>query len=261
MGKSYFVRPHSLKYQKTYRITASRLEGILGKSKFSSRAKTVLNMLGLIERDMNPNIEHGIRMEPLACKWYEKEYSVRVQPCEMVFSKKDHFFAAIPDGLVGSEGLLEIKCPQRMYAPLEEYDDDLEPSAKQLYNTELYDQFYSHLFESHYLQMQLEMWIMDRSWCDFVVYTDSEVFIQKIPRDSVYFERILNQVNEEFIPKYLELLDRIGLKLVSLEEGFVKGKIRNSEQAIQEVHDLFVDQCVCDTSETILECCSKQVLN
>src|SRR5258705_6646308 len=58
-----------------------------------------------------PATRHGKAWEPVALAKYEEESDVQVQPCGL-FIHPDHcLLAASPDGLVVSDGLLEIKCP------------------------------------------------------------------------------------------------------------------------------------------------------
>ncbi|GFY73759.1 yqaJ domain-containing protein [Trichonephila inaurata madagascariensis] len=48
--------------------------------------------------------------EEVARKLYEREYSTEVKMCDLFVDKDKPFLCASPDGLVGDDGLIEIKC-------------------------------------------------------------------------------------------------------------------------------------------------------
>jgi hypothetical protein len=56
------------------------------------------------------------------------------------------FIGVSPDGLVGERGCIEIKAPVRMY---------------------------NFPKPEHYAQMQMQMKVCERDWCDYVVYCES----------------------------------------------------------------------------------------
>ncbi|GFS73479.1 yqaJ domain-containing protein [Trichonephila clavipes] len=63
-------------------------------------------------RDLcNAAMKYGLANEEIARKQYEREYSTEVKICGLFVDKDKPFLCASPDGLVGDDGLLEIKCP------------------------------------------------------------------------------------------------------------------------------------------------------
>ncbi|GFY10133.1 yqaJ domain-containing protein [Trichonephila clavipes] len=62
-------------------------------------------------RDLcNAAMKYGLANE-IALKQYEREYSTEVKICGLFVDKDKPFLCASPDGLVGDDGLIEIKCP------------------------------------------------------------------------------------------------------------------------------------------------------
>src|ERR1700761_8117661 len=53
--------------------------------------------------------------EPLARSWFEKTYNIKVREVGMFIPKWDERLSASPDGLISKDGVIEIKCPKRMY--------------------------------------------------------------------------------------------------------------------------------------------------
>jgi len=239
-------------YQRKYRITGSAIAGVLGRSPFSNVSKTVLQMLGVYQTPVNPAMSHGVEYEPVARKWYEKEYKVKVLEAGFALSLENIYLGVSVDGCVDTDGIIEIKCPQKMYYQLEMYvPSDIKLDKKK----SLYHQVYSHIFETHYLQMQLGMYILKRTWCDYVVYTTNKKFVQKVLYDPVYFEQVLQELEENFYERYQLLLDQINIKLYFSETPST-GSIIEKTQTIHLVHELFQNECTCDeSSETVLECC------
>ncbi|GFQ67041.1 yqaJ domain-containing protein [Trichonephila clavata] len=64
------------------------------------------------DRDLcNAAMKYGLANEEIARKQYEKEYATEVKICGLFVDKHKPFLCASPDGLVGDDGLIEIKCP------------------------------------------------------------------------------------------------------------------------------------------------------
>jgi predicted phage-related endonuclease len=102
---------------------------------------------------------------------------------------------ASPDGLVGDDGLLEIKCPNTA-THIETLLSQTVPSK---YNT----------------QMQFQMACTGRSWCDFVSFdnrlpTELQLFVKRVPRDNMYIKLM-----EDEIVRFLNELD---IKIAQLME-------------------------------------------
>ena len=95
-----------------------------------------------------------------------------------------------PDGLVGDNGLLEIKCPNTAT----HIDTLLSETVPGKYNT----------------QMQFQMACTDREWCDFVSFdnrlpTELQLFVKRVPRDNVF----IRLIEGEIVQFIAELDDKI----------------------------------------------------
>lgn len=134
-------------------------------------------------------MSHGTKFEPIARKWYEKTYGVIVKERGLCISKSYPLIAASIDGevykntekgIIEGEGLIEIKCPKNMY-----------PSIQKYINNRTKD--YEHIPFYYYQQMQQAMFVLNKKWCDFIVYStnDKQVFVQRIPFNSNYWVQTL----------------------------------------------------------------------
>jgi len=59
----------------------------------------------------NPATEHGIKTEPIARAFFEKTYGMIVDETGSVVHPDYSFLQGSPDGLVGLDAIIEIKCP------------------------------------------------------------------------------------------------------------------------------------------------------
>lgn len=94
-------------------------------------------------------MEQGTELEPEARAWYSVGHEIR----RVGFVAEDNGrWGASPDGLVGEDGGLEIKCPWEA-------------------NFCRYLMFNDPVYEPYYMQMQGCMWVCERKWWDFVLFT------------------------------------------------------------------------------------------
>lgn len=128
------------------------------------------------ERDYysNKHMERGNELEDQARTIYELETKNDVE--QVGFIEYNDFAGCSPDGLVGKDGMMEIKCP------------DDKGHFKTLLNGK------SEIATKYHWQMQMQMLISSRDWCDFVSYNpnfEKSTFIFRVFKDSDKFIKIL----------------------------------------------------------------------
>lgn len=139
------------------KITASRVKDIDAKPKSGKALNSVLLMV-LAERltgiqsqgFVNTAMQWGIDNEPNAVEAYEWQNFTKVEPCGLIDHPTIEMAGASPDGLVGDDGQIEIKCP----------------------NTETHlNTIITGKIPSEYLpQITWQLACTGRDWCDFVSY-------------------------------------------------------------------------------------------
>jgi putative phage-type endonuclease len=143
-------------------------------------------------------MQRGIRLEPIARSIYEKNFRVKVEEIGLAIPKWNLNLAASTDGLVGNEGIIEIKCPVRYYKSLELLRNN--KNFRELINP------------AHYLQMQGGMAILERQWCDYIIYYEElkKIFIYRIPFDREYWNE-----KYKFLKQFIEKsqLDKLDILL------------------------------------------------
>lgn len=163
--------------QRLGKVTASRLADVLAKVKAGEaaaranyRAELVAERLTgkVAEGFSNAAMKWGTECEPLARAAYEAEFGLLVEEVGMVQHPAIANTGASPDGLVSTDGLIEIKCPETKA----HIDTLLSKSAPTKYVP----------------QMQWQMACTGRAWVDFVSFdprmpADLQLFVCRVLRD------------------------------------------------------------------------------
>jgi len=181
------------------KVTASRVADVLAKTKSGYSASRDNYMAQLVcerltgqkaEGFTNAAMQHGTETEPLARAAYEAIKDVLVDEVGFVPHPSIQMAGASPDGLVGDDGLLEIKCPNTAT----HIDTLLSETVPTKY----------------YTQMQFQLACTGRKWCDFVSFdnrlpAELQLFVKRVPRDDVF----IKQAEAEIVKFIAELDDKI----------------------------------------------------
>ena len=181
------------------KVTASRVADVIAKTKTGYSATRDNYMAQLVcerltgqkgESFSNAAMQHGTDTEPLARAAYEALQDVLVDEVGFVPHPSIEMAGASPDGLVGDDGLLEIKCPNTA-THIETLISRVVPGK---YNT----------------QMQFQMACTGRQWCDFVSFDNRlpemfQLFVTRVPRDEVF----IRLIESEIVQFLAELDDKI----------------------------------------------------
>lgn len=191
------------------RVTASNFGTCAGNSKFSTPDMLALEISGFKKKEFSENslrvMDIGTKMEPFARQWYEKTYKVEVKEYGLAVPKWNLYIGGSPDGIIsGSDGIIEIKCPEKMYEPLKKRISELSQTQSD----------HSHIWSTHYDQMQGCMAILNKTFCDYIVYCEPEnqVYLERIPFNVSYWETDLYPKINAFIEQKLKpLLEKKGI--------------------------------------------------
>lgn len=119
------------------------------------------------------------------------ELSTGLSVTQVGFCELNEHVGCSPDGLVGDDGLVEIKCPEA--------------------RTFLTYKLTKKVDTGYYAQMQMQMYVTDRKWCDYVVYHPDfpdAIIIKRVERDEVFIEKIRIGL-ESGIKKLKETMEKI----------------------------------------------------
>lgn len=190
------------------KVTASRIDAVLSrardrKSEGATRRKYKAQIVAEIltgkpqeSAFSNRAMEEGIENEPFACAAYEVRTGVMLDPVGFVIHPTIERSGASPDRLVGSDGLVQVKCP--------------EPHTHLMY---LLDGVVPSDYEP---QMQWEMACTGRAWCDFVSYcpvypSPNDLLIVRLHRDEKRIQQLTAEVTV-FLNEVDEIVERLKRK-------------------------------------------------
>jgi putative phage-type endonuclease len=174
--------------QRCGKATASRISDIVAKTKSgysTSRANYMAQLVvermtnQVAESYTNAAMEWGIENEGFARAAYESKTGVLVDEVGAIDHPTIAMSAASPDGLVGDDGCLEIKCPNTA--------------------THIDTVLGGEIAKKYYDQMQWQMACAERDWCDFVSFDPRmpkglQLFIKRVPRSNLYIHELEGEV-------------------------------------------------------------------
>ena len=134
-----------------------------------------------METYTNEAMQWGTNTEADARAAYQFERGILVAKASFVPHPTVHTAGASPDGMIGDEGLLEIKCPKT--------------------STHV-DTILKGKVPGHYItQMQFQMACTARKWCDFASFDprmpeSMRLYIQRVPRDDETIAKLEAAVRE-----------------------------------------------------------------
>jgi len=184
-------------------VTASNMADVMSKGKGNAEAvgrykykvKLVAERLTQTagESFTNAAMEWGIEQEQFACIEYEAARNVFVERTGFWLHPTIKWLGVSPDRLVGDDGLIEVKCPNT--------------------TTHLGYLFENRIPPDYYKQIQCQLWVTGRQWCDFVSYDPrlpkrNQLLIVRAERD----ENLMKEMEAETI-QFLSEVNQLIIKL------------------------------------------------
>ena len=168
------------------KVTASRAADVMTKKGSAARANRSAQLV--LERLTNTKgesfsstaMQWGVDQEPFARAAYEARSGVWVDTVGFVQHPTIERAGASPDGLVGHDGLVEIKCPN---------------------TATMIETLLTGKVPSNYAtQMQMQMACTGRVWCDYAVFDSrmpvkAQLFVKRVQRD----QKFIDDLNKEII--------------------------------------------------------------
>lgn len=151
----------------------------------------------------NAYMDRGTEVEPIARAMYENYAEVLVDEVAWVPHPIIENFGVSPDGLVGTDGLVEIKCPS-MPVHIGYWLDAMDGKVPTDYTD----------------QMLAQLACTGRQWCDFVSYDDRvvedmQLVVVRFQPDRKEIETLEKEV-EKFLEEVNQEVEKIQAKRKSL---------------------------------------------
>lgn len=172
------------------KVTASRVADVVAKTRSGWSASRETYMGELIaerltgvpaERYKNAAMDWGTEKEPQARAAYQFEQGVLVRQVGFVTHPEIAMTGASPDGLVGEDGLVEIKAPNT--------------------STHVATLLGQSVPGKYVTQVMWQLACTDRQWCDFASFDprlpgSMQLWIKRIERDDALIVELEEQVQE-----------------------------------------------------------------
>jgi len=186
------------------KVTASRVADVIAKTKTGYSTSRENYMAQLVVERMtqkptesysNAAMQWGTEQEPFARAAYELTKDVMVEEVGFVPHPNIPMAGASPDGFVGVNGLIEIKCPNTATM----IETLLTKKCPQKYFT----------------QIQFQLACTDRVFCDYVVFDPRmpkhlQLFVTRIERDEDYIAHIEDEI-QTFLAEVDEKITQLNL--------------------------------------------------
>jgi len=179
-GTVHMMEQHSPEWfaHRTGRVTASRIADVMAQTKSGPGAARKNYMADLIAERLtgerregfsNAAMQWGTDTEPQARASYEFMTDLAVTEVGFIDHPVLLMAGCSPDGLVGEDGMLEIKCPNTA--------------------THLDTLLTGKIDGKYHKQMQFQMACANREWCDFVSFdprlpAEMQIWIHRVQRDA-----------------------------------------------------------------------------
>ena len=192
--------------QRIGKVTASRVADVMATIKSGEAATRKNYRMQLVcerltgkkeESFTNSHIERGIELEPVARSMYEINNNFFVKEVGFIEHATIPMSGCSPDGLVGDDGLIEIKCPT--------VANHIESITGLPVGT----------VPSKYIpQIQWQMACTGRDWCDYVSFNNElpdnlQLFVKRVYRDDEYIANMEKEVIA-FLGEVTETVNKLG---------------------------------------------------
>lgn len=182
------------------KVTASRVADVVAKTKTGWGAGRANYMAELVAERLtgvtaqgysNTAMQWGTDTEPKARAAYAFHTNTAIEQVGFVEHPNLNMTGASPDGLVGADGLVEIKCPNTA--------------------THIETLLGAAIPGKYITQMQWQMACAQRKWCDFVSFDPRmpetmRLFIQRVNRD----DKLIDELSGEIMVFLIEVNDKVG---------------------------------------------------
>ena len=149
------------------KLTASNMGAALGQVSYVSRPQAFRRAMGTDRFTGNVATEWGNAHEDDGIKAYEVLTGNKVAPTGLHTHPDHHWVAGSPDGLVGTDGMIEVKCP----------------FYRRRDGSILHKTVPGHYF----VQINALLEITNREWCDYVCWSTDGLKVYRCYRDKYLF--------------------------------------------------------------------------
>lgn len=184
------------------RLTASNFGRIFKLLDSTDKTKVAKDIL-FSKFTGNIYTKYGSENEINAIKDFEKLLGKKVTPCGLFVHSSHAFLAASPDGLIGNDAIIEVKCPYKA--------KDFTPSNAIEQKLIQFAYFNDGMFklkrnDKYYCQVQGQLFITGKEFCYFVVWSPRGLLYEKIEKDEQFWNEMFPKLKTFYFEYLLPLI-------------------------------------------------------
>ncbi|PZC74694.1 hypothetical protein B5X24_HaOG207319 [Helicoverpa armigera] len=200
-------------------ITASNFGIVAKRKETSSKAKLVQNILYQPNLAQIRPVAHGLENERFALQQLALQEKVTVEPCGLFVDQEYPFIGATPDGLIGNDMIVEIKCPLVAYKI--GIDSAIKQNKIQIWRFDRKtNQIVLNKNSNWFYQVQGQLHVTGRKKCLFGVWSGENhpIKTEFIDRDDGFWEtriktKIISFYMDWLLPEIIDSRQARGLPL------------------------------------------------
>lgn len=158
------------------KLTASNIGSALGLCQWTTRQQAYDRAMGVDKFVGNDATRWGVANESNGILAYTAHTGNLVDATGLHVHKSTSWLAGSPDGLVGTSGMIEVKCPY----------------WRKKDGSRLHKEIPAH----YYMQINLCLEICEREWCDYICWSPDGYVIYRVTRDP--------ELHDALMPHYLK---------------------------------------------------------
>lgn len=173
--------------QRLKRITSSRFKTICRATERRDLKALATSMTTVSPELRAKAILHGLKYESVAIETFCEKFGAEVEPCGLFVCETHPMLAASPDGLVGEDHVVEVKCPfsakdkkiSHLTVPYLISDDN---------------KLWLRKNHEYYFQIQGQLLCTKRKSCFFIVYTQIDMEVMLVERDDLFIQTMVDHL-------------------------------------------------------------------
>jgi putative phage-type endonuclease len=196
------------------KVTASRVVDVVARDRYGKPYKSYYDYImqlalervtGTQKRFSNKYMEHGTKYEAEAAAVYEEMHpEADIRECGFI-EHPELAAGASPDRLIDEDGTMEIKAPNS--DTLLKYMISMIAEDEEGYELVGMLGLKGNEWKYYYDQIQMQLYITGRKWCDFTVYDPDlpeniQLIVKRVDRDDEY-------INDLMVPRIAEFLEKV----------------------------------------------------
>lgn len=231
---------------KKNRLTASNFGAVIKRRPWTPCHSLVKTCLGQ-SSFFSEAAEYGIAKESVAINLFQKQYNVEVRPSGLWVDDQYGFLGASPDGLIGDDAVVEVKCLYSCSKSKARNIEEVLSTKKNTCLTITNGQVTLKRRHNYYYQIQGQLNITKRKTCYFIVYINDtiELFVEQIEKDEKLWSDIMLPALVKFYSDCIcpeIVLDRIGKGRRCRDPKYILNAIEEKEKKAKSVKKNKINQ-------------------